>query len=592
MKRVLIVTTALTLAGAAPAFAQSAEAPAAQPAATPAEPSTNAMVNLIRLLVQQGTITQANGDALLRQAQAEATQARATSGELPAAAPGTIRVPYVPETVRNQIRDEIKADVMRQAAFEGWAAPDQQTPAWVRNITINGDIRVRSQSDLFSADNANDIVDYARINATSGGFDFIKNAGNVPIVNTLQDRYNRLKLRARLGLTANVGKFVTAGFRVATGDDNSPISTNQNLGGGLTKRNIWLDQAYVKLTPVEWANATFGRFANPFRSTELLFDSDINFDGAVVGVDAKPFLPDAAHLGLRLGAFPLDFGSSDFPTTSITKRSVPEKWLFSGQIEGGYDFGGVEVRAGAAYHWFRNIQGQLSAPCLFNGANVKLANGANDPDECSTDYTRAGGLRKGNTLFFIRNTQVPLGETQKATEKQFLGLVYRYKILDLTGSVSFPIGGFKGIIEGDYVRNLAFKRSDECRFGIGVSPVTNVITTQAGNDNACSATDPASVSSGNQGYYVRVGLGFPKPKRWGEWNVAASYRYLESDAVLDSLTDSDFHLGGTNSKGYTVSGTIGLFDGVSLTGRWMSANEISGRPLSIDVFQVDLSAEF
>jgi len=87
-------------------------------------------------------------------------------------------------------------------------------------------------------------------------------------------------------------------------------------------------------------------------------------------------------------------------------------------------------------------------------------------------------------------------------------------------------------------------------------------------------------------------VGHAKPRRWGEWRVQGSYRYLQSDATLDSLTDSDFHLGGTNTKGFTVGGTLGLLDGMSLTGRWMSANEVTGSPLAIDVFQLDLTAEF
>ena len=70
-----------------------------------AQPSTNAMVNLIRLLVKQGTITRENGEALLRQAEAEAGQARVASGELTAPPASPVRVPDVPETVRNQIRE-------------------------------------------------------------------------------------------------------------------------------------------------------------------------------------------------------------------------------------------------------------------------------------------------------------------------------------------------------------------------------------------------------------------------------------------------------------------------------------------------------
>src|SRR6201999_1342631 len=118
------------------------------------QPSTNAMVNLIRLLVKQGTITPENGEALLRQAEAEAGQARAAQGELTPAAPGTVGVPYVPEIVRNQIRDEIKGEVLKQAQAEGWAAPGQKAPRWVENFHPNADFRMRGEGDFFSKDNA------------------------------------------------------------------------------------------------------------------------------------------------------------------------------------------------------------------------------------------------------------------------------------------------------------------------------------------------------------------------------------------------------------------------------------------------------
>ena len=73
----------------------------------------------------------------------------------------------------------------------------------------------------------------------------------------------------------------------------------------------------------------------------------------------------------------------------------------------------------------------------------------------------------------------------------------------------------------------------------------------------------ARFDGGNQGYTVYGLIGTKKPAKWGEWNVEVAYRYLESDAVLDSLSDSDFHLGGTNAKGYTVGATMGLFKNVT-----------------------------
>ena len=83
------------------------------------------------------------------------------------------------------------------------------------------------------------------------------------------------------------------------------------------------------------------------------------------------------------------------------------------------------------------------------------------------------------------------------------------------------------------------------------------------------------VQSGNMGWLANLSVGYKKPSKWGEWRAMAGYRYLQTDAVPDAFPDSDFHLGGTNSKGYTIGAALGLTDGVVFSGKWMSANEVS-----------------
>ena len=591
-----ITLAALLASSASPVLAQ-VGAPSAPPAAAPAaDPSTSAMVNLVRLLVQQGTITRENGDALLRQAQAEAGQARVAAGELTPPAPGAVRVPYVPQSVRNAIRDEIKAEVMKQASDEGWAAPNQKAPGWVEKVRLNADFRFRGQRDLFAKSNATDIFDYNAINNTAGGFDFFRNINSAPFVNRTVDR-DRLRIRARLGAEFDVGPFAMVAAKLATGDDNSPISTNQSLGGGLAKRNIWLDQAYVRLTPHKNVTATLGRFPNPFASSDLVFDRDLNFDGGVI--DLHTAFDGGTSVALRGGAFPLDFGSDNYPSTDQVKQKYPSKWLFGGQAEARSEIAGVKLSAAAAFYHFRNIQGQLSAPCLFNGQTIGI--GGNDPTECSSDGSRAFFPRYGNTLFFVRDIIVPPGDTQPASNRQYLGLSYKYSLIDLNASAGFRIGGVDALLQGNYVRNLAYKKSDACRYGSSPNgvPFTNVTGTPIPgtnppqiNFNPCSAANPATIDGGNQGFLARLTIGNAKPRKRGEWNLSGDYRYLETDAVLDSLTESDFHLGGTNAKGYSIAGSLGLMDGVWLTGRWFSANEITGRPIAIDTFQIDLNGEF
>ena len=70
------------------------------------------------------------------------------------------------------------------------------------------------------------------------------------------------------------------------------------------------------------------------------------------------------------------------------------------------------------------------------------------------------------------------------------------------------------------------------------------------------------------------------------------YKHLEADAVLDAFTESDFHLGGTNTKGWILGARLGLRKNWWLRTRWLTADEIEGPALAIDVLQVDINAAF
>lgn len=72
-------------------------------------------------------------------------------------------------------------------------------------------------------------------------------------------------------------------------------------------------------------------------------------------------------------------------------------------------------------------------------------------------------------------------------------------------------------------------------------------------------------------------------------------RYHELKRRLVQRLGSDevaFHLGGTNAKGYYLGASYAFDRKVWLTGRWMAAKEVSGAPLSIDVFQLEVNAGF
>ncbi len=123
-----------------------------------------------------------------------------------AAVPGEVRVPYIPQVVRDQIRDEVKAEVMTQAKAENWAQPNA-FPDWASRISFDGDVRLRYESRSFGNGSSNQITDFAEL-SDDGPYDVSPNtsSGLPPLLNTREDRDSLLRLRALRPQGGAVGK--------------------------------------------------------------------------------------------------------------------------------------------------------------------------------------------------------------------------------------------------------------------------------------------------------------------------------------------------------------------------------------------------
>ncbi|MGS0545631.1 putative porin [Pseudomonas sp. Y5-11] len=544
-----------------------------QAAAAPA-PSENATINLIRLLVEQGILKQDKADALIAQAQNEAAQAKqaATSTAVaagPVAAPGDVRVQYVPAAVRDQIRDQVKAEVMATAKQENWAAPNT-FPDWASRISFDGDIRLRDESRYYSGSNSNEIVDFAKLN-NNGPYDVNPNSSTnlPPLLNTREDRTNQFRLRARLGMKAVISPEWTAGIRIGTGSDNNPVSTTQNLGGGFAKKDIWLDQGYLNWKPTDELTLTGGRFANPFMSTDMLYSNDLNFDGVAAIFDHK-LNRDWGVFG-TVGAFPVDYTNDTSTSNGFDKEESDNKWLYGAQLGAKWAINSNNRLKGAlAYYRFDDIQGQRSSPC---------APWAGAPG-CDTDGTRAAFMQKGNSVFLLRDITPNPANPTTTPQPQFVGLASEFNLLDLNlvWDADLP-QDFKLRSQGNYIHNLGYDEGDMRKRSEG-QIVNNL------NSNG-------EIESGANAWMVQFTLGNALDlKKQGDWNLFAGYKYIQPDALPDGFNDSSFHLGGTNAKGYILGGNYGLAKNVYATGRWMSTEAVYGAPFDIDVLQLEINTRF
>ena len=542
-----------------------------QATAAPAGPSENATINLIRLLVQQGVLKQEQAEGLIAQAEKEAVQARQTAVAAtgPAAAPGDVRVQYVPAAVRDQIRDQVKAEVMATAKQENWAQPNT-FPDWVSRISFDGDIRLRDESRFFSGNNSNEIVDYAKLNE-NGPYDVNKDTNTrlPPLLNTREDRENLFRLRARLGMKAIISPEWTAGIRIGTGSDNNPVSTTQTLGGGFGKKDIWLDQGYLTWKATQDLTLTGGRIANPFYSTDMMYSSDLNFDG--VAAIFNHSLNNEWGLFGTLGAFPVEYTSDSASSIGFDKEDSDTKWLFGGQIGANWKINRENSLKGAlAYYHFDDIEGKRSGACQpWSGQPA-----------CDSDGSRLAFMQKGNSVFLLRDITPNPATPGLTPQPQFVGLASKFDVLDLNLAWDAELpSDFKLRTQGNFIHNLAYDKGEMLKRSEG--QIVNNINSKG------------QFESGGNALMVSFTLGSAlEMRKRGDWNVLAGYKYIQPDALPDGFNDSSFHLGGTNAKGYFIGANYGIEKNIYASARWLSASEVYGQPFEVDVMQLELNTRF
>ena len=610
----------------------------------PAPPSQNVTINLINRLVERGILPKEDAVSLIKQAEADATlareQAAATqaavseaqaiiSQSLPSLAippqnpptpdippysgQSSVRVTYIPESVKAQMRDEIKNQVLAQARDERWADP-RSVPEWTTRIRLFGDIRARYEGIFYADgnDNTGAFPSFNAINTSVIPFN-VKGNNFAPQLNTDQNR-TRIRLRVRIGTEAVLGEGWTAGLRIATGETNTPLSLNQTLGGvsqggqggqggNFSKYAIWLDRGFLRYelaeekteepaTPPQKPSTgkevsapktysqprdrrviiSLGRFDNPFYTpSDMVWSSNLAWDG--IAAQGRYQIVRSFTPFISGGAFPFYNTDLNFSSNQPSKFASTDKWIYAGQL--GFDWTphkDFRVKAAGGYYHFEGAAGVLSDPYIQTDSQIAG----------NTDTTRPAFAQKGNTYRALRNI-IPTPENLQGQIDQFqyFGLATPFKVVTLAGQIDYiHYEPFRITAFAEYAQNLAWDSG-----AIDVVAVNNRGFLLDGN--------PLGVYAGsNIAWMAGLRVGHPLLAKRGDWSVNFDYRSIGSDAVIDGFNGADFGGGGTNMKGFTFSGSLALSPRVNIGLRWMSANQIAGPPLATDILQFDLNGKF
>jgi hypothetical protein len=503
----------------------------------------NTVVNLLQALVDQGVISREKAAQMVKAAQ---DKAAADAAAVAKADEGAVRVPYVPQIVKDeiakQVAEEVKpgvvADVINEAKTEKWGVPGALAD-WLTRTRLYGEVTLREEGLLYDGSNAHDqFFNYFAINQAGS----IAKAGQNAFLDDNETRV-RFRGRARFGVESDLSDSITAGMRLVTGNTTDLVSETQTVDGSAPYQ-FGLDELYIRLDErneqkFPWLSVVGGRFLNPYQTpTDLIFHKDLTFTGlaGTARLGLGDGSPEQSQVFLTVGAHPLQ----------EVQFSPQDKWLVAAELGTNFRWGEAQrLRFTGAFYDYFNVTGRLNpagSPGLYN-------------------FTAPTFLRYGNTVFDIANLADPT--------TNLFALAAKFRLANVNATYTLGIGRYALMVTADAVRNFGFHEAQvEANTGFYVTPRTT-------------------------GYQGEVSFGDPTVLSPGNWRALIGYRYLQGDAVIDGFTDSDFHyFGGTNAKGYYFVGDVGVANRVWLRLRYLSANEIDGPRFGVDTLQFDVSTRF
>jgi hypothetical protein len=512
----------------------------------------NTLISLIRTLVDQGVISAMKAQDMLRQAGLDpallSTPQVARIVPPPAEPPKpVVRVPYVPETVKDEMREELRQEIVAQAREEHWGQPGAM-PDWLSRFTLFGDMRIRYQREEYPGDNA---VPQA-----------VDAWYQLPFGTTKDTATSREQevIRARVGAEVQMGDNFKAQLRVVgvNGDTltASPVTYNVDEASYGRPFSAGIDLANIQWQPTSYAHLTVGRMVNPYLGTDLLFATDLSFDGLVASVE--PRITQDWSGFFTAGYHPLTSNwvgpYNSAPNQRLTVAQAGAKWK-------GIDESNLQ--AALAYYDYAGLEGQLNPAAI--------------PQNTLNADSAPPFRILGNTMFNINWYSDPNGTPVYAYASKFR-LVDAFARFDLA-----RFDPMRLTFTGEWVRNIGFNAS-EIR-----SRIQGAVDGLPQDSSGKTALDKPRVT----GYRAGFTFGKADLRRLGDWQVFGGYRYLERDAVPDGFTSLDYRLGGTDQRATIIGVNAGLSQRVGLRVFLTSAKAIDA-PIKygIDTWFIDLYGSF
>ncbi|MEI7958332.1 MAG: putative porin [Verrucomicrobiota bacterium] len=414
---------------------------------------------------------------------------------------------------------------------------------------------------------------------------------------------NRERIRLRLGADFELAGGFFGGVQLQTTQNSD--SANQTFddsatgASGFGNYNIYISRAFVGWNANDWLTLVGGKQANPFYTTDLVWDGDINPDGFVEKIDLlKAFnsltcspgdVRSESRYGLSLVAGQFVF--ADNAEDSVGTDYKTDAWLFNTQL-----IGSVKVTP--------DVKVTLAPGFMtYTSGNTTALN-----NETAFMTTNSAGTAVLTQYQYSANSKLQPLHTQAATRD--------LSIVTLPGDVSFKLCGLKTKFLWDFAYNTQGTARVEQIYGLQdiQIPVKNSKGVVTGYKNTNGAVNGNTLVSDTRvaGHSSRddiawlAGVQVGENKKKGDWSVMANFRQTGLGAVDPNLNDSDFALGQLNMQGVKTGAAYNFTDfcvgAITYYNAWNLRNDLVGGQATagqkiasmnaVQIVQVDLNVKF
>lgn len=362
----------------------------------------------------------------------------------------------------------------------------------IENITLFGDVRFRYE---------------------------YRGADNAPGSGESGDTYsrNRFRYAVRVGLRGELFEDFYYGLRLDTssnprspwvtfGDDSNPTPSAKNSDG------INIGLAYLGWRPADWCEVTIGKMPMPLYVTPMIWDMDINPEGAV-----EKFKYTAGNVDLLA-----NFGQ--FVYQNYNQNNT---FLLAWQV-------------GAKVNFSKESSFKI-APVLYDYTSTGQNNGLNS----SFSGQGLDGLNP-NTAGYNQNG------------------INDLLVLETPAEYNFKLGRYNARIFGDFAYN--FDGDSRARAAAAATaPAGNLPVPITGQNKAYQI----GFGIGN------LGLVYGQTSKRNTWEARTYWQHVEQYAVDVNLIDSDFFEGRANLEGIYFAFAYSLTDAIIATIRYGHAQPIN-----------------